>query len=75
MMKAVDTMQETLLERLDDVPPAPLSYTQYVERTLHDRIQAAYQSGMNRGARHRIGLLLLGLIIGWIAGFSFATMG
>jgi uncharacterized protein (DUF1919 family) len=69
MMKAVDTMQETLLERLDDVPPAPLSYTQYVERTLHDRIQAAYQSGLNRG------LLLLGLIIGWIAGFSFATMG
>jgi hypothetical protein len=74
-MKAVDSMQEMFLDRLDDVPPPPASYTQYVERTLHDRTQAAYELGVERGSRLRVGVLLVGLIIGWIMGFSFGTMG
>jgi hypothetical protein len=74
MMSAVNTMQESLVDLPDDVPPAPPSYNEYVERTLHDRIQAAYERGVDRGAKHRLGMLLLGLIMGWIAGVSFATM-
>lgn len=74
MMSAVNTMQESLLETPDDVPPAPPSYNEYVERMLHDRIQAAYERGVDRGSKHRMGVLLLGLIMGWIAGASFATM-
>jgi hypothetical protein len=74
-MKAIDSMQEMLLERLDDVPPPPASYTKYVERTLHDRTRAAYELGVERGSKLRVGVLLVGLVIGWIMGFSFATMG
>lgn len=74
MVNAVHTLQESLLDGLDDVPPPPPSYTKYVERTLHDRMQAAYELGMTRGSRLRLGILLLGLIVGLIAGYSFATM-
>jgi hypothetical protein len=73
-MNAVNTMHESLLNVLDDVPPPPPSYTKYVERVVHDRMQAAYEMGLNRGARLRLGLLLLGLIVGWVAGFVYATM-
>lgn len=73
-MKAVNTIQDTLLDSLDDVPPAPPRYTQYIERTFQDRIQAAYELGVDRGSKRRLGVLLLGLILGWIAGVSFASM-
>jgi hypothetical protein len=74
-MNAASAMQESLLERPDDVPPAPPSYTEYVERTLRDRIRAAYELGVDHGSKHRLVVLLLGLIIGWATGFSWAAMG
>jgi hypothetical protein len=73
-MSAVNTMQKILLDGLDDVPPGPARYTQYVERTLHDRIQAAYRRGVDHGSRYRMGVLLAGMIIGWLVGVSLSTM-
>lgn len=74
LMKAVNMIRESLLDNLDDVPPPPPSYTQYVERTMHDRIQAAYERGVAHGSRYRIGILLLGMLFGWVAGVSATAM-
>jgi hypothetical protein len=74
MTDAVHTSHQPILDGMDDVPPAPPSYNQYVERTLHERMQAAYERGLLHGYRYRLGVLVVGLIIGWIAGFSSANM-
>lgn len=73
-MTAANTIQEPLRNGLDDVPPPPPSYSQYVERTMHDRIQTAYERGLERGLKYRFVALLIGLILGWVAGSGFANM-
>jgi hypothetical protein len=72
-MKALDSMNEMLLDALDDVPPPPPSYTEYVERTMRDRIQDAYERGLEHGCRHRVLILIIGVIVGWFLGLSYAT--
>lgn len=73
-MSAVDTTHETFLKGLDDVPPPPQSYSKYVERTLSDRAQAAYERGFEHGAKHRFIVLLIGLVVGWLAAVGYTNM-
>jgi hypothetical protein len=57
---------------MDDVPSAPVSYNDYLERRLNEAVREAYARGLNRSVRRQALVLCVGLIFGCLAGFYLA---
>lgn len=74
-MNAVNSNEELLLDRWRDVPPSANRFNEYVERELQERTRAAYERGVDRGSKYRLGALMLGLVLGWIAGLGLRIIG
>lgn len=73
-MQVLDTMQEFSPPRMNDVPPRPINFNEYVEHELHERTRAAYESGVDRGSRYRFGAMLIGMIVGSLVGFGLGVV-
>lgn len=62
-------------EDCSDASRAPDAFNEYVERELHERTRAAYEQGLDHGSKYRLGALLLGMLLGWLAGLSVRIIG
>jgi hypothetical protein len=62
-----------VLESPGDLPPAPLSYNEYIERKLRNSIREAYARGFDRGCRHQVVVLFVGMMFGCLLGFYVAV--
>jgi hypothetical protein len=67
-------MQEFSPQHRSDVPPLPVNFNEYVEHELHERTRAAYERGVDRGARYRLGAMLIGMVVGSLVGFGLGVV-
>jgi hypothetical protein len=62
-----------ILQSADELPPVPMSYNEYVERRLKLGIRKAYADGFDRGRRHQVLVLFIGMLFGCVLGFYIAV--
>jgi hypothetical protein len=72
-LEPVPLSMSEVLEPAGDLPPRPLSYNEYIERKLRSSVREAYARGFDRGCRHQMMILLLGLMFGCLLGFYVAV--
>lgn len=69
-MKGIEVVEHLMPGEADDIPPAPLKFRPWVEKTVREREQRAYERGHEDGRAEQglLGAMLVSACIGFLLG-------